>query len=300
MYRNYSLNILNAARFPPRHFTSIILFKKLTQLVSEHPLLNVTQKMSPTDMTIAPSTEQFHTYWDSLPHHEKGRYLRLCLSPDQLQALVPAGSDKDGNDLVIEHYTHKAAAYTNVDCYIRLFSLFALFTVFFILPFFSVEDYTAHITDEKVYGTFILVLLGVQTVYMLINQLTQDSISMNMRIHCNLITPQEMNRGCFLGLPIPGLRWRFSKEFQPIINFLMLTLIVAFLFMVVWTYHRLDQGLTVLMTDARDLVQSGISKLMSAWSYTQGTLEAWVPRFQWRDLNPFASKPTECPVCPCE
>ena len=307
MYRNYNLNILDAARFPPHHFTSILLFKKLTQNCAlKSPLLNVepsaqNQKMSSTNMTIAPpSKEGFQTWWDSLSRHEQEQYLRLCLRPDQLQALVPAGSDKDGNDLVIEHYTHKAAAYTNVDCYIRLFSLFALFTVFFILPFFSVEDYTAHITDEKVYGTFILVLLGVQTVYLLMNQLTQDSISMNMRIHCNLITPQEINRGCFFGIPYTPLKWSFSKEFQPIINFLMLTLIVAALFMVVWTYHRLDQGLTVLFTDVRTLGYAFLENLMSAWSYTRGTFEAWMPRWQWPEYVFYPSTSTECPACTCE
>merc|ERR1712097_31801 len=275
------------------------------------PLLNVApsahnQKMSSTDMTTFISDEQFRKLWDSLPRDQREQMIRHSLRPDQLQDLVPAESAKDGNDLVIEHLTHRSAAYTNVDCYIRLFSLFALFSVFFILPSFSVEDYTAHITDEKVYGTFILVLLGVQTVYLLMNQLTQDSISMNMRIHCNLVTPQDMNRGCFLGIPwIPGLRWRFSKEFQPIINFLMLTLIVAALFMLVWTYHRLDQGLTVLMADVRTLGYAFVENLMSVVSYTKGTLEGWMP-WTWSSGSRFctssfwSSTSTECPACTCQ
>jgi len=71
MYRNYNLNILDAARFPPHHFTSIILFKNLTQLVSEHPLLNVTQKMSSNTLVAAPTAKQVIADFNTLSPLEK-------------------------------------------------------------------------------------------------------------------------------------------------------------------------------------------------------------------------------------
>lgn len=332
MYRNYNLNILDAARFPPRHFTSIILFKKLTQLVSEHPLLNVTQKMPSTDLVVANNMPSL-----SLEAKEliTKHYIEQILSPQERRAFLElykpqevSAAPKDDNELTIaarsaaddtKELTRQLTTCTYTGCNFLFLFAFAALTIYFIIPCFGMTTaaYIDHIQSRENFVCFFCFLFGSSCISTIFITFWYDSIAISLRFRSGTVSREERTHGSFIGIPVLSIftgKFRFSLEYAPVVKLFLLLFSLCLFVGVMGIYFRFDQAgvasanaFSRVLEDgyqvASVILGEGAEKLVSfvraATTAANYSPVAWYGYWtsSWTTYEPPAHNCPTCPTC---